>query len=158
MGYQRDGLGSSGVFKLIVGASRKIKRALTDEDAELTPAAEELSNLIAQAFMAGRFGDVYELGTKHLQQGTSRERFVSSWVDAVQERRPFTGFRISDLGAIDLAYIPSLEEIPQSQFVAFVEIAFSGVDVPYDSERAFTIGAVLLEQDGETRIGAVHAR
>jgi hypothetical protein len=158
MGVQRDRLGSSGVFKLIVDASRKIKRALTDDDAELTPAAEELSNLIAQAIMAGRFGDIYELGTRHLQQSTSRERFVSSWAEAAQDRRPLTGCRISDLGAIDLAFIPSLEEIPQAQFVAFVEIAFSGVDVPYDSERALTIGAVLVEQDGETRIGAIHTR
>jgi hypothetical protein len=158
MGYQRDRLGSSGVFKLIVDASRKIKRALTDEDAELSPAAEELANLIAQAFVAGRFADIYELGTKHLQQATVRERFVSSWTDAAQDHRPLTGFRISDLGAIDLAFIPTLEEAPQSQFVAFVEIAFSGVDVPYDSERAFTVGAVLLDQNGETRIGALHAR
>jgi hypothetical protein len=158
MGYQRDRLGTSGVFKLIVDASRKIKRALTDEDAELTPAAEALSNLIAQAFMAGRFDDLYELGTKHLQESANRERFVSSWAEAAQDRRPLIGCRIADLGAIELAFIPSLEEIPQSQFVAFVEIAFSGVDVPYDSERALTIGAVLIQQDGETRIGAIHKR
>jgi hypothetical protein len=156
--YQRDRLGSSGVFKAIVDVSRKVKRAISQSDRELDPDAEELAHKIAQLFIAGRFSDVHALGTPALQQATRRDRFVPSWTDASEEYRPLTGFRIADMGPIDLAFIPGLEEVPQEQFVAFVEIAFSSIDIPYDDERAFTVGAVVLFQDGQLRLGAIHKR
>ena len=158
MGYQRDRLGSSGVFKAIVDVSRKIKRALSESDRELSPEAEEIGHRIAQAFIAGRFGDVYALGTPSFQQTHRRDRFDAGWVDAAEPHRPLTGFAISDFGPIDLAFIPGLEEVPQSQFVAFIEITFSSIDVPVDDPKAFTIGVVLLDHDGELRMGAIHAR
>jgi hypothetical protein len=158
VGYQRDRLGSSGVFRVIVEVSRKVKRALSEADAELDPDAEDLAEKIAQAFVAGRFADVHAMGTPALQAATRRDRFEESWSDAVSDRRPLTGFRITDLGSIDLAFIPGLEEVPQAQFVAFVELAFSSVDVPLDDEKAFTVGVVLLDHEGELRIGALHAR
>lgn len=158
MSYQRDRLGSSGVFKVIVDVSRKIKRALSEADTELSPEAEDVATQIAQAFVAGRFADVYAMATPALQQATRRDRFESSWTDAAEPHRPLTGFEISDLGPIDLAFIPGLEEVPQAQFVAFVELAFSGVDVAVDDEKAFTVGVVLLDHDGALRIGAIHAR
>jgi len=156
--YQRDRLGSSGVFKAIVEVSRKIKRALSESDVEMSPEAEELAHRIAQYFVAGRFGDVLALGTPGLQQATRRDRFEESWRDAAEPHRPLTGFRVADLGQIDLAFIPGLEEVPQEQFVAFVEIAFSSIDVPVDDPKAFTVGLVLLDQGGELRLGAIHAR
>jgi hypothetical protein len=158
VGYQRDRLGSSGVFKVIVEVSRKVKRALSESDQELDPDADDLAHKIAQLFVAGRFADVHAMGTPALQQATRRERFEESWTDVTSDRRPLTGFRVSDLGPIDLAFIPGLEEVPQEQFVAFVEIAFSSIDVPLDDEKAFTTGVVLLDHDGELRIGAIHAR
>jgi hypothetical protein len=158
MSYQRDRLGSSGVFKAIVDVSRKIKRALSESDVEVGEAAFEATTKIAQAFVAGRFSDVYAMGTPSLQQATRRERFESSWVDAAEPHRPLTGYQISDLGQIDLAYIPGLEEVPQEEFVAFIEIRFSSIDVPFEDEKAFTIGVVLLDHDGELRLGAIHAR
>jgi hypothetical protein len=115
-------------------------------------------NLIAQAFIAGRFGDVHAMGTAALQQATRRDRFEASWSEAIQPHRPLTGFQITDMGQIDLAFIPGLEEVPQTQFVAFVEIAFSGIDVPFTDERALTVGAVLLDDGGVLRIGALHKR
>lgn len=158
MGYQRDRLGSSGVFKVIVEVSRKVKRALSEADAELDPDAEALAEKIGQLFVAGRFGDVHALGTPALQQATRRDRFEDSWADAVSDRRPLTGFQITDLGPIELAFIPGLEEVPQAKFVAFVEISFSSVEIPVGDERAFTVGVVLLEHEGGLRIGALHAR
>ncbi len=158
MSSQRDRLGSSGVFKVIVDVSRKIKRALSESDRELSPEAEELAHRIAQAFVAGRFADVHALGTPSFQQASRRDRFEASWSEAVADYRPLTGFEVSDYGPIDLAFIPGLEEVPQAQFVAFVEITFSSVDVPLDHEHAFTIGVVLLDQAGELRVGALHAR
>jgi hypothetical protein len=155
MSYQRDRLGSSGVFKIVV---EKIKRALSEGDAELSPAVEEAATQIAQAFVAGRFGDVYAMATPGLQRTTRRDRFETSWVDAADPHRPITGYEISDLGQIDLAFIPGLEEVPQSQFMAFVEIRFSEVDVSVEDEKAFTVGVVLLDHDGEIKIGAIHAR
>jgi len=62
------------------------------------------------------------------------------------------------MGQIDLAFIPGLEEVPQEQFVAFVEIRFSSIDVPVEDEKAFTIGVVMLDDDDEVRLGAIHAR
>jgi hypothetical protein len=143
---------------MIVEVSRRIKSAFDGDGGELRPDADELAHLIGQAFVAGRFSDVHWLGTVALQEATRRDRFEESWTDAAQDYRPFTGFRISNLGKIDLAFIPSLEEVPQERFVAMVEIAFSSIDIPFDDPKAFTIGAVLLDQNGELRIGAIHAR
>jgi hypothetical protein len=156
--YQRDRLGSSGVFKAIVEVSRKIKRAVSQSDVELSPDAEELAHKIAQAFVAGRFGDVYAMGTPGFQQANRRDRFQESWTDAAEDHRPLTGFQIADLGPIDLAFIPGLEEVPQEQFVAFIELVFSSIDVPVDDPKAFTVGVVVLDHEGELRIGAIHAR
>jgi len=156
VGYQRDRLGQSGVFKALVG---RIKRAITEDDGtELSPEVDDVANKIAQAFIAGRFTDVYAMGTPRLQQATPRETFHQRWTEAAEEHRPLTGFQVSDHGDIDLAYIPGLEEVPQSQFVAFIEIAFASVDVPADHLKAFTAGIVLLDQDGEIKIGAIHRR
>lgn len=156
MGYQRDRLGQSGVFKALVG---RIKRAITEDDGtELSPEVDDVAHKIAQAFIAGRFADVYALGTPSLQRATSREKFQQSWTEAAEEHRPLTGFEVADHGYIDLAYIPGLEEAPQSQFSAFVQIAFSGIDVPIEDPKAFTVGIVLLDLDGEIRIGAIHRR
>ena len=140
-----------------MNVSRKIKRALSESDRELSPEVEELVNKVAQLFVAGRFADVYGMGTPALQQAIRRDRFVTNWGDAVSEYRPLTGFRIADMGQIDLGFIPSLEEVPQEQFVAFVEISFSGVDVAFDDEKALTVGVILLAQD-RLRIGALHKR
>ncbi len=48
--------------------------------------------------------------------------------------------------------------MPQEEFVAFVEIRFSSIDVPVEDEKAFTIGVVMLDRDDEIRLGAIHAR
>jgi hypothetical protein len=141
-----------------VDVSRKIKRAWSEEDGDLSPEAEALADKIAQAFVAGRFGDVHALGTPSFQQATRRDRFEASWSDAASDYRPLTGFRVSDYGPIDLAFIPGLEEVPQSQFVAFIEIRFSSAGIVLDNERAFTVGVVLLDQGGGLRVGAIHAR
>lgn len=146
------------MFKVIVDVSRKVKRAFTESDAELSPEAEALAERIAQAFIAGRFGDVHALGTPMLQAATRRDGFEAMWADAAERYRPLTGFRISDFGPIELAYIPGLEEVPQDQFDSFVEIRFSSVDRPYEDEKAFTIAVVMIEQDGALQIGAIHAR
>lgn len=159
MGDQRDKLGSSGVFKAIVESARKFNRAITGGgDSELTPEAHELGSKIGRAFIAGRFADVHEMATPGLQGRSGREQFVASWRDAVRDRGPFTGFEVSDAGKIDLGFIPGLEEVPQSQFVAFLEIAFSSPDVPIEDRQAFAIGAVLLDEGGQVRLGALHSR
>lgn len=158
MGEQRDKLGSSGVFRVIVESARRFNRAVTGGDEEeLTPEAHELGNEIGRAFIAGRFADVHELGTSILQ-GHAREQFVDGWRSVVRDRGPFTGFEISNAGAIDLGFIPGLEEVPQSKFVAFLEIAFSSPEIPIEDKQAFTIGAVLLDDGGQVRLGALHAR
>jgi hypothetical protein len=153
---QPDRLGSSGVFKAIVDTARKFTRAVTGGDHELPPAAHELGDKVAQAIVANRFGEVHALSTRAVQQRTPRDAFESRWRDAVKHLVPFTGFAVSDAGEIDLAYIPGLEDIPQSQFVAFLEIAFGTVAVPVEHKDAFTVGAVLLDDDGVLRVGALH--
>jgi hypothetical protein len=154
---QRDRLGSSGVFKLIVDVSRRVKRAISEPERELSPEAEELASVIAQLFVAGRFADVHALMTPALQAARP-ERFEARWSDAVQSYGVLTGFEIADAGRIDLAFIPGLEEVPQSQFVAFVEISFSSPEVALGDDKAFTVGAVLLDHIGDLRIGALHLR
>ena len=74
----------------------------------------------------------------------------------MKERGPLTGFSITDAGQIDLGFIPGLEEVPQADFEAMVQIAFSAPNVPLEDDKAFTIAVVLLDDDGATRIGAIH--
>ena len=50
-----------------------------------------------------------------------------------------SGFEVSNAGQIDLGFIPGLEEVPQSSFVAFLEIAFSTPNVPLTADNAFAI-------------------
>jgi hypothetical protein len=158
MSDERDKLGSSGVFQAIVEGARKFKRAVTGGDDEPDLVVHEVGEAIGRAFVAGKFADVHALGTPMLQQRTSREQFVVSWSDAVKDRVPLTGFSVAEAGEIELAFIPGLEDVPQEQFVAFLQIAFSSPEIPLDDERAFTIGAVLLEHEGKPRLGALHAQ
>ena len=155
----KDRLGSSGVFKAIVEGARKVKRALTDSDAEETDGAiQDVGDRIAQAFIAGRFGDVHALGTAGFHERHPGPKFVESWRDAVQERGPLTGFEVADAGYIDLGFIPGLEDTPQDQFVALLEIAFSTPDIPVEDDKAFVLGAVLLDEGQGVRLGALHKR
>jgi len=151
-------LGSSGVFQAIVMSARKLKRALSNSDVELSPEAEEITTSIAQAFVAGRFADVYAMASPDLQQRSDRQRFDDEWRVAVRERGPLTGFEVSNAGPIELEYIPGLEEVPQASFVAFAELVFSTPEVPIDHEKAFTVGVVLVDVDRRPRIGAIHVR
>jgi hypothetical protein len=151
-------LGSSGVFKAIVMSARRLKRALSDSDAEVPPHAEDLGNTIAQAFMSGKIGDVWGMSTAAFRQRTPREAFVDRWTEAIAERGGLTAFEVSNAGNIDLQYVPGLEDVPQSMFVAFIEIVFGSPTIPLENEKAFTVGAVLLFDDGQLRIGAIHAR
>jgi len=146
------------VFKAIVEGARKFKRALSEGSAQLTPAAQELGDRIGQAFVAGRFADVHAMTTPSLQQQTGCAQFEASWRDAVRDRGPFTGYEVANVGQIDVGFIPGLEEVPQSQFVAFLEIAFSSPHVPLDDPKVFAVGVVLLDHGGEIRVGAIHTR
>ena len=134
--------------------ARAVKRALSEGDHSLTPEMTEVGNEIGRCFIANRFADVHAMSAPILKQHTDADRFVSSWRDAVKDRGPFTGFDVSDAGEIELGFVPSLEEIPQAQFAGFLEISFSN---PTQTD-AFTVGAVLLEDGGKVRIGAIHAR
>ena len=158
MADQRDRLGSSGVFKAVVKGARKFTRAVTGGDEELPKDAHDLGTEIGRAFVAGRFADVHAIGTPDFQRWTGYEQFVASWRDAVRDRGPFTGFEVSNAGEINLGFIPGLEELPQAQFVAFLAIAFSSSLIPLGDAKAFTIGAVLLDDGGKVRLGALHAR
>ncbi len=150
--------GSSGIFKAIVLGARKFKRATSKAEVELTSQTVELCNKIAQAFIAGRLGDVHTMMTPMLQERSPRAKFETRWRDTVRERGPLIGFGIANVGQIDLDFIPGLEDVPQAQFVAFVEIAFSSPEIPFDDDGAFIIGVVLLDEHGETRVGAIHTR
>jgi hypothetical protein len=158
MADEKDSLGSSGVFKAIVASARKFKRAVTGADEELSPVANEVASMVARAFVAGKFEDVHALGTHGFKQRTDRARFVTTWSDAARARGPFTSFEIASVGSIDLGFIPGLEDVPQSQFQAFIEIRFSTPQVSSEEDKAFAVAVVLLDEDGETRIGALHAR
>lgn len=148
-------VGSSGVFKIIVDSARAVKRALSEsEPSNLTPEMLELGNEIARCFVANRFGDLYAKAAPVLQQHTDIEKFVSSWKDATVNAGPFTSYDVADAGEIELGFVPSLEETPQSQFVAFLEISFSNPHL----ENAFAVGAVLLDDGSGARLGALHAR
>jgi hypothetical protein len=155
--FQRDRLGASGVFKKIVEGARKVRRALSESDGELTPAAQQIGDQIGEAFVAGRFADVYALGAAELQR-TRRGEFIDSWRETVADRGVLTGFDVASVGQIDLGFIPGLEEVPQSEFAAFVEIAFATAGLAADDEGAFVVGAVLLDRGGELRLGALHTR
>jgi len=154
---ERQRLGSSGIFKVIVDGAKKLKRAVSEADVELSPEASELATAIGQAFIAGRFGDIHALGTPPFQDRASRDTFVASWRSTVGER-VLTGFSITDAGDIDLAFIPGLEDVSQDDFVGFAQITFSTPESRLDDERAFTVAAVLLDHDGRVRLGALHAR
>lgn len=152
-------LGSSGIFKALVMSARKLKRALSDSnDDELPPIAEDLGGTIATALMTGELGHVHALGTATLRQRTSREAFIDQWSTALGERGKLTGFEVSNAGTIELQYVPGLEDVPQSQFVAFLELVFGTETVPLDDEKAFAIGVVVLFDEGQPRIGAIHVR
>lgn len=155
---ERDKLGSSGVFKAIVASARKFKRAVTGADDELAPEVEEIGNSVARAFIAGRFGDVYLMTSPLVQRRLERGAFESQWGAAVAGRGPLTGFEVTNVGQIDLGFIPGLEETPQAEFVAFLEVAFSSPDIPLDHEKAFVVGVVILDQGQGLRIGALHTR
>ncbi len=149
--------GSSGIFKILVDGAKKLKRAVSESDVDLSPEAHELATAIGQAFIAGRFGDVHGHGTPPFQQRTSREAFDSRWRATVGDR-VLTGFSITDAGHIDLAFIPGLEEASQDDFAGFAQITFSTPGVKLEDERAFAIAAVLLVHDGRIQLGALHAR
>ncbi len=151
-------LGSSGIFKVIVDGAKKLKRAVSDDEPELTPEANEVAVAIGQAFIAGRFGDIYARGTQALQQrNTSRDVFESRWRATVGDRT-LTSFSITDAGFIELAFIPGLEEASQDDFVGMAEITFSTPEVAFDDDKAFAVAAVLLDQGGRVVLGAIHAR
>jgi hypothetical protein len=151
----QPGLGSSGVFKAIADGARAVKRALSEADHSLSPEMSKVGDEIGRCFVANRFADVHAMSAPVLQHANTVDRFVTSWHDAVKQKGPFTSFEVSNAGDIDLAFVPSLEEIPQDQFVGFLEISFANAS----QEDAFTIGAVLVEDDsGQVRIGALHAR
>lgn len=140
-------------------SARKLKRAMSDTDDELPPVADDLGTKIAQAFIAGRLGDLHTMGTSAFRDRTRREAFEQSWREAVERQGgTLTGFEVSNAGAIDLGFIPGLEDVPQTQFVAFVEIVFSTPTHPLDDENAFTVGVVLLDEGQGAQIGALHAR
>jgi hypothetical protein len=131
---------------------------VTGGDRELPAATQRLGDLIGHAFVAGRFADVHALATADFQKRNDREQFAARWEDTARERGPFTGFEVVDAGPIDLGFIPGLEETPQDQFVAFLEIAFATEEIPVEDKRAFVVGAVLLDIDGDTRLGAIHVQ
>jgi hypothetical protein len=139
-------------------SARKLKRALSESDTEVPPVAEDIGNTIAQSFVTGKVGDVWSMSTATFRQRNPREAFVERWDEAIKERGGLTGFEVSNAGNIDLQYVPGLEDVPQSQFVAFIEIVFATPTVGLENDEAFTIGAVLLFDDGQLRIGAVHAQ
>jgi hypothetical protein len=154
----RDRLGSSGVFQAIVEGARKFKRAVTGGEEPPDPEVVLLGEKIGQAFVAGRFADVHALGTPQFRERTAAEVFASRWRDVLRERVPLTGFRVADAGPIEIQFIPGLEEVSQELFVAFLQITFSSPDVPLDDQRAYVVGAVLLEHGKRVALGALHAQ
>jgi hypothetical protein len=158
MGSEPDQPGTSGVFKAIAANVQRLKRAVTGGDDELPLDVRKLGERIARAFVASRFADVYALGTAGFRERLGADTFQQRWRDTVAARGPLTGFDISSSGSIDIGFIPGLEEVPQDDFVAFLQLAFATPTVPLDAENAFVVGAVLLREDGVPRLGALHAR
>ncbi|MEJ7598351.1 MAG: hypothetical protein WKG01_10610 [Kofleriaceae bacterium] len=145
--------GASGVFKSIADGARKLKRAISEPSV-----TTEHGHDIGEALVAGRIEDIHALGTPAFQERNPRDAFCARWRETVLERGPFTGFDVSDAGTIDLVYIPGLEEVPQAQFVAFLQVLFASASVPLDDDKAFAIGVLLVDEDGTTKLGAIHAR
>ena len=141
------------MFRVIVDAAAKVKRALSEGDSEVT----DMATKVAHAFISSRFRDVYEMTTSGFQKRNDRLLFEARWADAVKERGPFTGFAVTNAGQIDIGYVPGLEDVPQADFEAMVQITFSSPDAKLEDDRAFTIAVVLLDDNGTTRIGAMHA-
>ncbi len=139
-------------------SARRIKRALSEGDPDLPDVANDLGTSIAQSFMSGAIDDVWLAGTRHFRERNPRGSFVDRWSTALRERGPLKAFDVSSAGTIDLQYVPGLEDVPQSEFVAFIEIVFGSDALPLDNEKAFAVGAVLLLEDGNVRLGALHAR
>lgn len=150
--------GNSGVFRAIVDSARKLKRAVTGGEEDLSPPAYDLGEKIAQAFVSGRFEDVHAMGTPGFQARMPLASFALRWRDAVRERGTLTSYEISNAGHIELGFVPGLEDVPQSQFLGFLQIAFSDPETTLDDERAFTIGAVLVAYEGMSLLGALHKR
>ena len=141
------------MFRAIVDGARRVKRALSESDAELPDDVTEIGNEIGRCFITSRFSDIYVMSAKVMKR-TDVDRFVASWRDAVDGKGPFTRFEVSNAGAIELAFVPTLEDVPQEQFAGFLEISFANPQ----QDDAFTIGAVLIDDGGVTRIAALHAR
>jgi hypothetical protein len=154
----QDRLGSSGVFKVLVDGARKVKRAVTGGDPELPPGTLEIGQQIAQLFVSRNLDAVHALGTPMFQELHPRKEFVPRWRHAIEDKGPLTSFEVSNIGHIELGFIPGLEEVPQEQFVAFLELAFSTPTVPLDDDKAFVVGIVLLDNAGKTQVGAIHIR
>jgi hypothetical protein len=146
------------VFKAIVEGARKVGRAVTGGDPELPEGALDLGNTLAQAFVSRRMEAVHALGTTQFQERNPRETFAARWREVILERGPLTGFEVSNVGHIDLGFIPGLEDTPQEAFVAFLEVAFSTPVVPLDDDKAFVVGVVLLDEGGTTKLGAIHTQ
>ena len=146
------------MFKVLVDGARKVKRAVTGGEPELPAGALDLGNHIAQLFVARNLDAVHALGTPMFQELHPRDEFVPRWRFAIDERGPLTSFEVSNIGHIELGFIPGLEQVPQEQFAAFLELAFSTPTVPLDDAKAFVVGVVLLDHGGEPRVGAIHIR
>lgn len=134
--------------------ARSLKRALSDNDKGLPPELGEVGHEIGRCFIANRFADIHRTAAPVFQQNNELTRFVTRWRDAVAGVAPFTSFAVSNAGNIELAFVPSLEDIPQKQFAGFLEITFANPT----QEDAFTIGAVLIAQGGKVLVAALHAR
>lgn len=139
-------------------SARRLKRALSEGDDDVPEVANDVGLSIARSFVAGRIGDVWDLGTRQFRERNPRGAFIERWGQALAERGLIQKFEVSNAGAIDLQYVPGLEEVPQSEFVAFLEIVLGTDALPLENEKAFAVGAVLLLEDGNVRLGAVHAR
>lgn len=146
------------MFQAIVMSARRLKRALSDSDDDLPGLAEDLGTTVARAIISGEHGEVYGMTTQTFRARTPRDSFVERWAATVARHGPLTAFEVSNAGRIDLQYVPGLEDVPQELFVAFIEIVFGSQALPLDNENAFAVGVVLLLDDGQLRIGAIHAR
>ena len=145
------------MFQAIVDGARKLSRAVTGGGEEPDPQVHALGEEIARAFIAGRFADVHALGTSGFRARNEVERFEARWRDAVADRLPLTGYSVADAGPIDVQFIPGLEDVDQEHFIAFLHLTFSSPEIPLTDERAFVIGAVVLDDGGAPRLGALHA-
>ena len=139
-------------------SARKLKRAIAGSEESLPPAAEDFGATVAQAIVDGKLADVLAMGSHGLRQRNPRAGFIERWSTAIADRGGLTSFEVSNAGQIELQYIPGLEDVPQTQFVGYLEIVFASPTVPIEDEKAFAVGVVLLIEDGLLRVGAIHAR